>query len=387
MRSRTDLTAGSCSPDSGTQRAPIGQLVLSKSLELGSCGVQWEPPDGTIGVHTETELVVSDDTGLRWRIRKVPTEFAIAPGEEAALSEDLYASARAAFEARWRQQPRAAGATPRTASGEWSPIVEAKLGAVGAGRLARVVRRLAYEQGDEVVVGHLFVPVEKGTVEIRIVAQTDETGVRENAVAKKYGGRQPQATYDARELDPYFPDHPLTRIRAALDAAVGSLEIVTLPERPAEVILPEPGCAVTAPIRFVAAPTVAGSGRGELVRLGVDDWQRTIEVWRAGHHKLKGQDMHAALVDHANKIAQSWTKDGLSQIVSHSAPIDDYGVCLQIQQYVTFERDDEPHHAVYRWWIAGGGTLWRIGETTSVAVDREELAADVAAVQDSFRRT
>lgn len=370
-----------------TQRASIGPLVLSKSLELGSCGVQWEPPDGTIGVHTDTELVLSDDTGLRWRIRKLPAEFAIAPGEEVALSEDLYASARAAFEARWRQQPRAAGAMPRTEAEDWSPIVEARLGAIGAGRVARVVRRLAYEKSNEVVVGHLFVPVEKGSIEIRIVAQTEETGLREHAVTQKYGGRQPQATYDARELDPYFPEHPLTRVRAALDAVVGSLEIVTLPDRPAEVTLSEPGCVVTAPVRFVAAPAVAGSGRGELVRLGVDDWQRTIEVWRAGHHKLKGQDLQAALVEHANKIAASWTKDGLSEIVSHSAPIEEYGVCLQIQQYVTFERDDEPYHAVYRWWIAGGGTIWRIGETTSVAIDREELAADVAAVQDSFRRT
>jgi hypothetical protein len=61
-------------------------------------------------------------------------------------------------------------------------------------------------------------------------------------------------------------------------------------------------------------------------------------------------------------------------------------MCLQIQQYVTLDRDDESHHAVYRWWIAGDGTLWRIGETSTAAVDREALAADVASVQDSFRR-
>lgn len=370
--------------------------MLSKSLELGSCGVQWQPPDGAIGVHTESELVITDDTGLRWRIRLVPEEFAIAPGEETALSEDLYASARASFEARWRQRPRPAGATPRTESGEWSPIVEAKLGAVGAGRLARVVRRLAYEQGDEVVVGHLFVPVEKGTVEIRIVAQSEATGQRESAIARKYGGRQAQATYDAAELDPYFPEHPLTRIRAALDGVVETMAIVAPPERPAEVLMPEPGCAVTPPVRFVATPPVAGSGRGELVRRGVDDWQRTIEVWRIGRNvgssqgrlapAAKGIQTHAALVDHANRSAAASPADGASNIVSHSAPIDDYGVCIQIQQYVTMERDDEPHHAVYRWWVAGDGTVWRIGELSSAAVDREVLAEEVAAVQDSFRR-
>lgn len=352
--------------------------MLAKSLELGSCGVQWQPPDGTIGVHSDTELVISDDTGMRWRIRFLPTVFAIAPGEEAALSEDVHLSAVAAFEARWQQQPRAAGAQPRTA-GDWTPVVEAKLGKIGEGRVARVVRRLAYEQGDEVVVGHLFIPVEKGTVEIRVMAQSGDTGTREQAVAKKYGGRQPQATYDARELDAYFPDHPLSRVRDALDGVVQSLEIVALPERPAEVVLGEPGCAITPPTRFVAAPPIPGSGRGEIVRLGVDDWKRTIEVWRMGRHKFKiGKDLHAALVEHANKSVEA--------TASKSAPIDDFGVCLQVQQYVTLERDDEPHHAVYRWWIAGDGTLWRIGELAPIAVDRQALADEVATVQDSFRR-
>jgi hypothetical protein len=300
--------------------------MLSKSLELGSCGVQWQPPDGTIGAHTETELVITDDTGLRWRIRVLPVEFAIAPGEEAALSEDLHASA-----------------------GDRTPIVQAKLGAIGAGRLARVVRRFSNQHGDEVAVGDLFIPVEKGTVEIRVMARSED---------------------------------PLARVGDALDTVLGSLEIVTLPDRPAEVTLPEPGCAVTAPMRFVAAPTVAGSGKGELVRLGVDDWKRTIEVWRIGRHKLKGKDMHAALVEHANKTAA----ESGSHAVSHSAPIDDFGVCVQIQQYVTWERDDGPHHAVYRWWIAGDGTLWRVGESAPGVVDREAMAGDVAAVQDSFRR-
>jgi hypothetical protein len=340
--------------------------------------VQWQPPDGTIGVHTDTELVVSDDSGLRWRVRFLPVEFAIAPGEEAALAEDVHASSVAAFESRWHQQPRAAGAQPRTAGG-WTPVVEAKLGKIGDGRVARVVRRLAYEQGDEVVVGHLFIPVEKGTVEIRVMAQSSETGMREQAVAKKYGGRQPQATYDLRDLDAYFPDHPLSRVRDALDGVVGSVEVVSLPERPPEITLKEPGCAITAPVRFVGAPPIPGSGRGEIVRIGVDDWQRTIEVWRMGRHKLKGKDLHAALVEHANKSVEATS--------SKSAPIDDFGVCLQIQQYVTLERDEEPYHAVYRWWIAGDGTLWRIGEIAPIVVDREVMATEVAAVQDSFRRT
>lgn len=361
--------------------------MLSKSLELGSCGVQWQPPDGAIGEHTDTQLAVRDDSGLTWRVTFSPVEFAIAQGEEGALSEDLYLSSRAAFELRWAAKQRAANAQPRTASGDWSPVIEAKLGKIGEGRIARVVRRLAYEQGEEVVVGHLFAPVEKGTVEIRISARSGETGAREHAVATKYGGKQAQPVYDQREIDPYFPDHPLTRVRAALDQTVETLEIVALPgKRPDEVALPEAGAAIKAPVRFTGAPPVPGSGRGEIVRLGVDGWRRTMHVWRVGRHKFKNKDLHAALVEHADKDAADWSKAGAAEIQSRSAPIDDYGVCMQVQQYVTFERDAFVRHAVQRWWIAGDGTLWRIGTDAPSNVDREVLLEELAAVQDSFRR-
>jgi len=361
--------------------------VLSKSLELGSCGVQWQPPDGAIGEHSDTHLAIRDDAGLTWRVMFAPVEFAIGAGEEGALSEDLYLSSRAAFELRWAAKPRAQGAQPRTAVGDWSPVIEAKIGKIGDGRIARVVRRLAYEQGDETVVGHLFVPVEKGTVEIRISARSGEPGERENKVSAKYGGKQAQSVYDATELDAYFPDHPLTRIRAALAQTVETLEIVAHPAKRAdEVPLPEAGAAVTPPLRFTAAAPIAGSGRGEIVRLGVDGWRRTIHVWRVGRHKLKGKDLHAALVEHADKDAADWSKAGAAEIRSKSAPIDDYGVCMQVQQYVTFERDGFVRHAVHRWWLAGDGTMWRIGSDAPANVDRQALLDELAAVQDSFRR-
>jgi hypothetical protein len=144
---------------------------------------------------------------------------------------------------------------------------------------------------------------------------------------------------------------------------------------------------VTAPPRFTSAPPVAGSGKGELVRLGVDDWQRVIEVWRIGRHKFKLQkQIHTALVEHANQAAADGAKQGHESIQSITKPIDDYGVCLQVQQYVSYEVEGDARHAVARWWVAGDGTLWRIGEHAPIAVDREVLADEVAQVQDSFRR-
>ncbi len=362
--------------------------MLSKSLELGRCGVQWQPPDGAIAEHSETHLALRDDSGLTWRITVHPVEFAIASGEEAALAEDLHLAAREIFERRWAAKPRAPTAQPRTSNADWSPIIDAKLGALGDGRIARCVHRLAYEQGDEAIAGHLFVPVKQGTVEIRVSARSTDTGAREHAIATKYGGKQAQAVYDNAELDPYFPDHPLSRVRAALDTTVSALDVVALPGRTpgAEVPLAEPGAAITPPVRFVPSPAITGSARGEIVRLGLDGWQRSIHVWRVGRHKLKGKDLHAALVEHADKDAADWAKSGASSIASHSAAIDDYGVCLQIQQYVTFVRDPFVRHAVQRWWIAGDGTLWRVGTDAPANVDRQALLDELVAVQDSFRR-
>jgi hypothetical protein len=362
--------------------------VLAKALELGGTGIQWRAPHGTVVEHSERELVVREDNGLGWHVLVTPVVFAIAPGEEAALSEDLHASARALFERTWRNNSAKKRPRPRTDDITWSPIIDAKLGAIGEGRIARVVRRLSYEPGDELIVGHLMVPVAKGTVEIRVMCHASMTGVRESAVIAKLGGDtpQPQAVYDSREIDPYFPDHPLTRVRAALDAAVQRLEIVAPAQRVTEVELREAGCAIEPPVRFTLAPAVAGSGINVLMRAGLDDWQRLLDVWRVGRHKLKGRDLKQALVEHADAVVGGWTKEGCTHVVSEAAAIDDYGVCMQIEQYVTFQLGGEAKHTLHRWWIAGDQTLWRIGSGGPRAVARAALQADLEQVQQTFRR-
>src|SRR5687767_579117 len=108
--------------------------MLAKALELGGVGVQWPPPLGTVVEHSERELIVREDNGLGWHVLLTPATFAIAPGEETALAEDLHASARAIFERNWRNNPNKKRPRPRTDDTSWSPIIEAKLGAIGEGR-------------------------------------------------------------------------------------------------------------------------------------------------------------------------------------------------------------------------------------------------------------
>lgn len=290
--------------------------MLAKALELGSCGVQWLPPEGATGEHTDDRLIITADDGTIWRVMVMPAGFAIGIGEEAALTDDVYASA------------------------EWSGtrVIEAKLGRIGEGRCLRVLRQLRNRS----FVGELIVPVEKGAIDI-----------------------------SAQSLD-------LEVVRSALDNAVANVDVTKLPERAKEVELPGAGVACEPPLRFLPVPA---EGRGMLIRTGIDGWQRVIEILRIGRHKLKGRDLPAELIEHANKSVAD-----LANVQTQAAQIDDFGVCMQIEQKVAFVEHGTQRVGVTRWWIAGDQTLWRLSSMSPVGPDREELRADLEQIQQTFRR-
>lgn len=290
--------------------------MLAKALELGSCGVQWQPPEGTTNEHTDDRLVITGDDGNIWRIQIMPAGFAIGTGEEAALSDDIYASA------------------------EWSGtrVIEAKLGRIGEARCVRVLRQVPNRS----FVGQLIVPVAKRAIDVCL---------------------------QAMDLDV---------VRATLDGVVANLEVTQLPERPKEVELHSAGVACEPPLRFLPVQT---EGRGTLIRSGLDGWQRVIEIWRIGRHKLKGRDLPAELIEHANKSVAEWPNAQMQ-----AAQIDDFGVCMQIEQAVAFVEQGKQRVGMMRWWIAGDQTLWRLSSVAPVGPDREELRRDLAQIQETFRR-
>jgi len=264
--------------------------VLAKALELGSCGIQWMPPEGAIGEHTETKLVVTEDDGTVWTIELQRAGFAIGAGEEAALSDDIHDSARVAG----------------------SRVLEAKIGRIGEGRCVRVFRQWR----DRSFTGELIIPVAKGAIDLRV------------------GG-----------ID-------VDVVRAALDGALANLEVTAPAER-----------------------------KGVLVRSGLDGWRRMIEIWRIGRHKLKGKDLHAELVEHANKSVADWPN-----VQTESKAIDDFGVCLQVEQFVIFSERNTERQALFRWWIAGDQSLWRLSSVAPTGVERDALRRDLEQVQETFRR-
>jgi hypothetical protein len=169
-------------------------------------------------------------------------------------------------------------------------------------------------------------------------------------------------------------------LRATLEGAIRDLEITQPPERAREVELAGAGVACEPPLRFLPA-TTAEAGKGVLVRSGLDGWQRVIEIWRIGRHKLKGRDLPAELVEHANKSVADW-----ENIQTQTSPIDDFGVCLQVEQVVQYVERGGQRVGLMRWWIAGDQTLWRLGSPSPIGVEREELRRDLEQIQETFRR-
>jgi len=290
--------------------------VLAKALELGSCGVQWQPPQGAVGEHTDTKLLITEDDGTMWQVELLPAGFALGLGEEPALSDDIHDSARAAG----------------------SMVLEAKIGRIGDARCVRVLRQWR----DRSYSGDLIIPVVKGAIDIR-----------------------------CRGVD-------LDIVRAALDGALANLEIPFPAERTTEVALPDAGVACEPPPRFLPVPA---NEKGVLIRSGLDGWQRVIEIWRIGRHKLKGKDLHAELVEHANKSVADWPAAR-----SEAQPIDDFGVCLQIEQFVLFQDQGREKQALVRWWIAGDQSLWRLSAVAPTGVERDAMRRDLEQVQETFRR-
>lgn len=190
---------------------------------------------------------------------------------DAGMEAALHAYARQLFDDAFRAKHAGAVVTPRTADETWSPLVDVErvaLGeATGANAALRTVHRMSYEPGDELVMGHLLVPLAGGLFEARVAGRGSvaSTGYRESAVFLEKGARGflPQPVYDDAALDARFPGHPLTLVRSALRTLIGSLHVVQpAPTRAWDrVRFASLGCELTPPARFVLEPSTEATGR------------------------------------------------------------------------------------------------------------------------------
>lgn len=164
----------------------------------------------------------------------------------------------------------------RSADPEWSPVVDLQLIELGTAPALRLIHRMIYRPGREMIMGHLVVPLRKGLFECQVLTDDTFTGTRESmlvadrlrhlseaerrafeeAVAQGSARLLTQSEIDAPELDERFPKHCLSRARAALrwlERASG-LEIRepwTQPHGTREIALPDLGASIVPPPGFV----------------------------------------------------------------------------------------------------------------------------------------
>jgi hypothetical protein len=255
-------------------------MELVEALRSGALGVAVElPPEREVTASGGAEYAFTGAGQVAWQYLFRPVALDLAAASEAALAADVEVTARAIFRhteavfaAREPPHPlRARGPDgvpcSRLDDASWSPVIERATVAIGGAPALRVIHRVTYGPGREIVMGHLTVPVAAGVLELRLIAIDHTTGLRESvlmlagdlllkAVAPA-GERSvpPQSHFDDPAHDARFPSHCLSRVRAALawSQAPGRLR-VTVPATAAwrEVVdVAALGGTISLPPRFV----------------------------------------------------------------------------------------------------------------------------------------
>jgi hypothetical protein len=271
--------------------------------------------------------------------------------------------------------------SPRTADPRWSPIVDVEPVRVGESPALRVVRRLSYQPGNEVLSGSLLVPLAQGFAELAAIARAGQTGFRESVLMLKRPegpSTEPkvtflsQAEYDDPAHDALFAEHPLSLVRGALRwlLADAGLE-VTAPAAPppeGEHVIAAAGCAVILPPRYLFVsrevmpmpPTLASFAR---VGLG-EAPLRLLDVWRLAD-RLSGRDRGQALRRFAVENTERWVEEGVSDLDQEAEIVAGDGPETAVRTWVRFKVGDKPKVSAMRWRADEDGTVFRV--TTSAA--------------------
>jgi hypothetical protein len=225
----------------------------------------------------------------------------------------------------------------------------------------------------------------------------------------KLAQRLGQAYFDDPQFDAQFPTHPLTCVRAAfawLRALPKEQLRVTAPPQPlpapgTEVELPQVGCAIKPPERYVAVPPGVlplPAGVAVLSRVileGADDPQM-LDVRQIAGVALAPGDRAEQLLKLVERQVTEWQAQGAQQIEMHHEPFplppaegttptptgERVALAVQVKMVI----NGAVTQTVARWIADGDGRVFRIGVATPPYVPITEAAADVDATVKSFRR-
>jgi len=380
----------------------VGLLPLIGS---GSCGVRFLVPPTAVVVHDHDDEACFQDVehAVLWNVVRSPWRTDLGPESLQLLRFDVQRHARGMFEAVF--EPTEKAPRPKTADSEWSPLIEAQTQLHG-GRLLRLVHRTRYQPDGEVVEGRVIVPTTGGTVSVSAVASADEAGERERKVLARHRaengsvrpqGRSPQAIADDSQWDKDYPDHPLSRVRSALDWLLspegGALEVVAPDTDPwvENVTLQEASSFISAPARFLRVPpgrlpvppTMAVLSR---VVLAADERPRTVCAWRVAHASVN-TDHAARLREIASQEAvRCGAGDGAKVVETRTMSASATATRAEIIEYLRFEGAGGAGHAMQCWFTDTDGAVFRIAAGGPRYAPSNDLWEDMAQATRSWRR-
>lgn len=380
----------------------VGLLL---DLQSGAVGVRCSlAQTGEVVRDKDTEACVQDAThAVLWTCDRNAWRTDLGPETLQLLRFDLQRHAKGLFDALF--EPGESASKPKTADGEWSPLVEAQTQILG-GRVLRLIHRTRFAPDAEVVEGRLVIPTLAGTVSISAVASADESGLREKTVMAKVRaakgsvhppGRSLQTITDEAEWDDEFPEHPLTRVRAALDWLAspkgGGLEVVS-PESATwieAVTLDEAASTISARPRFLRVPKGALSlpeGMGVLSRVvfAADERPRTVEVWRVPGVEVT-KDFGVELERIAGERTSGWAEqDAATDIEVKTMSANATSQRAELIQYVRYRVASQLLHTMRCWFTDTDGAVFMIGASGPRYAPANDLWEDMAQTTRSWKR-
>lgn len=365
------------------KRATLFRMPPSilESVVTGAYGVRLAVPPALAVERDSPQMAQLADatTGVRYMILTKPRGFFVLDGDRAELARSLDRHARQMFidAHRANQIPD----PPRTDDATWSAMIELEHCIVAGHAALRTVHRMIYTRGLEMVMGHLLFPTAHGLFEVRVMAMDRQTGWRESAVLVASGakGLLTQAEYDAPERDAQFPQHALSRVRAALRTIRADWAIAITAPPPAtvtaSVALPHLACTLTAPPRFVHDPAQDGDGVAAFGRVSFCATDGLESLYVERHRAVAANDLA--------RFADEYMRSALGNVANLTIAIETPmpGVLTQVIEGMG---NRGPLRNVVRWFYDGKNRLVSLTIVSSHAEPSAELLQQLAAVQQSF---
>ena len=362
-------------------------MALLDELERGVRGIRVAMPEHLeVLADGESAELIDPELGVQWWLLFFDDlHMDLRREHREGLREGFEWPARTMFEDMYRHSGEAG--EPRTADRSWSPLVEVEFLTIDDDPAVRVLHRMMYQPGREMIMGHLLVPVAGGLFEARALTSNggSPTGGREAALTilavesgadlEALEGTSRQAELDDPAHDEHFPEHPLSRLRAAFRGLVEPPRLEVIDAAPAHPVgrvkLGSPRCSLVPPPGFVKQG-------GDLTRVtfcGTDGVQALV-VERLDD----GLNVEERGREHARKLHEDSGVEAVELAVSETELDSD-------RRLVTIAVDGVGHQGTLRNTIAyfrAAQSLWAVAITDTRGVPPERVESELAAVARSL---